>query len=85
MGIWAALREVWPQARSQRCWNHRTLNVLDKLPKRLWAQVRKDMRRAAAAPTRADCRKQLEQIAADFARRIKGRPRKRCYATWTIF
>jgi len=66
LGIWAALREVWPQARPQRCWNHRTLNVLDKLPKRLWSQVRKDLRAATTAATRAACRKQLEQIAADL-------------------
>ena len=35
---WASgrhLREVWPAAREQRCWVHKTANVLDKLPKRL--------------------------------------------------
>jgi len=64
LGIWAALREIWPESRSQRCWNHRTINVLDKLPKRLWAKVRKDLRKASAAPTRAECRRQLEEIAA---------------------
>jgi len=66
LGIWAALREVWPQTRPQRCWNHRVLNVLDKLPKRLWAQVRKDLRLAATAPTRAACLEQLQRIAADL-------------------
>lgn len=35
LGIWAALRSVYPQADEQRCWNHRLLNVLEKLPKRL--------------------------------------------------
>jgi transposase-like protein len=63
LGIWAALREVWPDCRRQRCWNHRVLNVLDKLPKRLWAQVGADLRRAIAASTRADCLRQLEAIA----------------------
>jgi putative transposase len=38
LGIWAALREVFPQSRRQRCWNHRILNVLDRLPKRLWVR-----------------------------------------------
>jgi len=66
LGIWAAAREVWPQARSQRCWNHRVLNVLDRLPKRLWPQVRKDLRLAATAPTRAACRAALEGIAAEL-------------------
>lgn len=66
LGIWAALREVWPQTRRQRCWNHRVLNVLDKLPKRLWPQVRKDLRLAATAPTRAVCCERLEQIAVEL-------------------
>ena len=66
LGIWAALREVWPQTRSQRCWNHRTLNVLDKLPERLWGQVRKDLRSAATAPTRSACQQGLEEIAASL-------------------
>jgi len=64
LGIWAALREVWPETRRQRCWNHRTLNVLSKLPKRLWAEARKDLRDAAQAETREECRKRLEAIAA---------------------
>ena len=64
MGIWAALREVWPESRPQRCWNHRSMNVLDKLPKRLWPQVKKDLRKAAQATTRADCLRQLGGIAA---------------------
>ena len=32
LGIWAALAQVWPETAEQRCWNHRLLNVLDKLP-----------------------------------------------------
>jgi len=35
LGFWKALREVWPATREQRCWVHKTANVLDKLPKRL--------------------------------------------------
>lgn len=33
LGIWEALANVWPQVEEQRCWNHKILNVLDKLPK----------------------------------------------------
>jgi putative transposase len=33
LGIWAGLRGVYPEAKEQRCWNHKILNVLDKLPK----------------------------------------------------
>jgi transposase-like protein len=34
LGIWGALRNVYPEVDEQRCWNHRILNVLDKIPKR---------------------------------------------------
>ena len=63
LGIWAALREVWPQSRRQRCWNHKICNVLDQLPKRLWGQIRTDLRQAIASSTRAGCRQRLEEIA----------------------
>jgi putative transposase len=42
------------------------LNVLDQLPKRLWPQVRKDLRKAAAAPSRAEAMRQLEATAQDL-------------------
>ena len=33
LGFWLALAKVFPATRQQRCWVHKTLNVLDKLPK----------------------------------------------------
>ena len=33
LGIWTAVAEIWPHTAEQRCWNHRILNVLNKLPK----------------------------------------------------
>jgi Transposase, Mutator family len=39
LGLWAALDEIFPTTRHQRCWNHRVLNVLDKLPKRFQPEV----------------------------------------------
>ena len=40
LGIWGALRNVYPQAAEQRCWNHKIVNVLGKLPKREHAQAK---------------------------------------------
>lgn len=40
LGLWAALDNVYPEAEQQRCWNHKLLNVLDKLPKRLQLQAK---------------------------------------------
>jgi transposase-like protein len=53
LGLWAALDEVFPTTEHQRCWNHRSLNVVDKLPKRLQAQARERVGAIAAAETRA--------------------------------
>jgi len=36
LGLWAGLTEVFPSTRHQRCWNHRAMNLVDRLPKRLW-------------------------------------------------
>src|SRR5260370_22240427 len=33
LGFWKAAGEVWPKTREQRCWVHKTANVLAKLPK----------------------------------------------------
>ena len=39
LGIWGALRNVYPEAGEQRCWNHRLVNVLDKVSKKHQAQA----------------------------------------------
>ncbi len=54
LGIWGALRNVWPEASEQRCWNHKILNVLDKLPKRQHDQGRLLLRNIPYAETRAE-------------------------------
>jgi transposase-like protein len=40
LGFWKALPKVFPTTRSQRCWVHKTVNVLDKLPKRLHSRAK---------------------------------------------
>jgi putative transposase len=40
LGIWSGLRNVFPEVEEQRCWNHRIINVLTKVPKRRQAQAR---------------------------------------------
>ena len=54
LGIWGALRNVWPEAGEQRCWNHKILNVFDKLPKRQHDQARLMLRNIPYAETRAE-------------------------------
>jgi putative transposase len=52
LGIWGALANVYPEAGEQRCWNHRLLNVLDRVPKTKQAQVQVWLREMMYAPTR---------------------------------
>lgn len=54
LGLWAALREVLPATGHQRCWNHKALNVLDRLPKRLQPEARRRLTAIWSAATRAD-------------------------------
>jgi transposase-like protein len=55
LGLWAALDEVFPTTEHQRCWNHRILNVQDKLPKRLQAEARRRLHTMWTAETQAEC------------------------------
>jgi putative transposase len=43
LGFWKALRKVWPKTRHQRCWRHKTGNVLDKMPKRLQPEAKQKL------------------------------------------
>jgi len=66
LGVWAALRDVFPEAAEQRCWVHKTANVLDCLPKRLQPRAKTLLHEIIEAPTRADARKALEVFREEF-------------------
>jgi transposase-like protein len=51
LGIWSALGEVYPQAKEQRCWNHRIVNAVDKVPKKHQAQALVYLRQIPYAET----------------------------------
>ena len=52
--IWSATEQVWPQASHQRCWNHKILNVLDDLPKKVQGKARALLTQIPAAETRQE-------------------------------
>jgi transposase-like protein len=54
MGFWAAMEEVFPQTKHQRCWFHKMGNVLNALPKSQQARAKKAMQDIWMAATRAD-------------------------------
>lgn len=54
LGFWKALGEVWPETREQRCWVHKTANVLNKLPKNLHARAKCALQEIWMAETKND-------------------------------
>jgi putative transposase len=66
LGIWAALRDVFPQARKQTCWVHKIARVLDALPKRLQPRAKTMLHEIMEAPSRADARQALERFRGEF-------------------
>jgi putative transposase len=54
LGFWKAIDQVWPKTRAQRCWVHKTANVLNKLPKSLQAKAKRALQDIWMAETRQD-------------------------------
>jgi putative transposase len=52
LGFWAALREVYPGCRKQRCWVHKSVNVLDKMPKSVQSKAKAMLHEMWQAPTK---------------------------------
>ena len=53
LGFWKAVEEIYPGTRHQRCWVHKTANVLNKVPKYVQAATKDNLREVHGAPTRA--------------------------------
>ena len=66
LGFWKALDKVYPSTREQRCWVHKTANVLDKLPKRLQPQAKEKLHQIWMAETKADAEKAFDLFVATY-------------------
>lgn len=62
LGFWAALREEFPQTQEQRCWVHKTANVLDKMPKSLQRQAKRMIHDIYLAPTKEEANKSFDDF-----------------------
>ena len=58
LGIWGGLRNIYPEAGEQRCWNHKMRNVLDKLPKKLQEEAKLRLRRVVYASSKAQAERE---------------------------
>lgn len=59
LGFWAAVSKVFPATRPQRCWVHKTANVLNKLPKRLHAPAKRALHEIWMADSKANAEKAI--------------------------
>ena len=62
LGFWAALEEVFPTTRQQRCWMHKTGNVLNALPKSVQPKAKSALHDIWQASTRKDAEQAFEQF-----------------------
>ena len=80
LGIWGALANVYPDAAEQRCWNHKIVNVVDRLPKRVQPQAKRRLQDIAYAKSHLEaeekrndfmawCRKEGYRAAGETLRR----------------
>ena len=67
LGFWKALDEAFPTTRHQRCWLHKTLNVLDKLPKSMQPSAHKDLREIWLSPSRGAAEAAMTIFAEKYA------------------
>ena len=66
LGFWKALDEVFPGTRHQRCWVHKTVNVLDKVPLSVQANMKKELREVYWAPNRAAAEAAIDVFAEKY-------------------
>ena len=74
LGFWAALRKVFPETKEQRCWVHKTANVLNKMPKSVQPKAKGDIHEIWQAETKADA----EQAFDHFLEKYDAKYQKAC-------
>ena len=66
LGFWKALDEIFPKTRRQRCWVHKTANVLNKLPKSRQRNAKQDLHEIWMAESRARAERAMDMFAAKY-------------------
>lgn len=67
LGIWAAVTEIFPEVAEQRCWNHKIINVIDCVPRRLQAEARALVKQIPYADTREEAERLRDAFVERFA------------------
>jgi len=66
LGFWAALRDVFPGTKEQRCWVHASANVLDAMPKRVHPEAKTALAKIYNAESRAQALEAVRAFAGEF-------------------
>jgi putative transposase len=66
LGFWKAVRQLWPNTREQRCWVHKTANVLDKLPRSQQPHAKEMLHAIWQAATRREADKAFDLFVATY-------------------
>jgi putative transposase len=81
MGFWKALEEIFPGTRHQRCWQHKLVNILNKVPKSVQPNMKADLREVRDAPDRASAEAAIavfaEKYGAKYPKAVDGLTRDR--------
>lgn len=67
LGFWSAINEAWPTTRHQRCWVHKTANVLAQLPDSIQGKAKAGLKSIWMAEAKAGAEKALAAFQRDFA------------------
>jgi len=66
LGFWKAISQVYPETRWQRCWVHKTANVLEKLPKSLQAKAKEKLHEIWMASTKKEAEKNFDTFISTY-------------------
>jgi len=67
LGFWKALEQIYPETRWQRCWVHKTANILNKLPKSLQPKAKQQLHEIWMAPGREEADKSFDHFIGIYA------------------
>lgn len=66
LGFWSSLREVFPETGVQRDWVHKTMNILDSMPKSIHSRAKTAVKEITQAENKKEAHKAIEEFAAEF-------------------
>lgn len=66
LGFWKALHEIWPSTVKQRCWVHKTANILNAMPKSVQSKAKSDLHEIYRSPGREEAEKAIDRFIATY-------------------